>query len=70
PISKEDETWVKRLKIKKWILSRWIIMKLLFAAVWVLEKIHFPDNILFKLYNALWLGSTYKSFRKAYKELF
>jgi len=69
PISKEDETWVKRLKIKKWILSRWIIMKLLFAAVWVLEKIHFPDNILFKLYNALWLGSTYKSFRESYKEL-
>ncbi|GAB4446643.1 MAG: hypothetical protein Fur0028_01250 [Bacteroidales bacterium] len=70
PISKQDEAWVKRLKIKKWILSRWIIMKLLFATVWVLEKFHFPDKILFRLYNALWLGSTYKSFRDAYKEIF
>lgn len=69
PILKNDKGWVKRLKIKKWIFSWWIIMKLLFAAVWILEKLHFPDKILFRLYNALWLGSTYKSFRKAYKEI-
>jgi len=25
---------------------------------------------LFRLYNALWLGATYRSFRKAYKEIF
>jgi GT2 family glycosyltransferase len=70
PISNQDEAWVKRLKIKKWFLSQWLIMKFLFAIVWVFEKLSFPDKILFRLYNALWLGSTYKSFRKAYKEVF
>jgi len=25
---------------------------------------------LFRLYNALWLGATYRSFREAYKEIF
>ncbi|NMD01204.1 MAG: glycosyltransferase [Bacteroidales bacterium] len=69
PISKQDEAWVKRLKIKKWFLSRWLIMKFLLTIVWVCEKLRLPDKLLFRLYNALWLGSTYKSFRKAYKEI-
>jgi GT2 family glycosyltransferase len=69
PLSKNDEGWVKRLKIKKWILSRWFVMKLLFAMVWLFEKLHFPDKVLFRLYNALWLGSTYKSFNETYKGL-
>ncbi len=68
PISKDDDAWVKRLKIKKWILSQWIVMKMLFVLVWLFEKLHIPDKILFRLYNALWLGSTFKSFRKAYKQ--
>lgn len=70
PISKNDERWVKLLKIKKWVLSRWLIIKLLFAMIWLFEKLHFSDKILFRLYNALWLGITYKSFREAYKEIF
>lgn len=70
PLSKNDVGWVKWLKIKKWILSRWFVMKLLFTMVWLFEKLRFPDKILFKLYNALWLGSTYKSFGEVYKEIF
>ncbi len=70
PISKNDLFWVKRLKIKKWLLSRTLIMKLLFAMVYFFEKINLSDKILFRLYNALWLGSTYKSFKKAYRELY
>jgi GT2 family glycosyltransferase len=69
PLSKNDEGWVKRLKIKKWILSHWFAMKLLFIMVWLFEKLHFPDKVLFRLYNALWLGSTYKSFNETYKGL-
>jgi hypothetical protein len=34
------------------------------------EKIKLPDSFLFRLYNALWLGATYRSFREAYKEIF
>jgi len=44
--------------------------KILFGLVWFLEKIKAPDKILFRLYNALWLGNTYRSFREAYKRLF
>lgn len=69
PISKDDKTWVKLLKIKKWVLSRKWVMNLLFQIVWLSEKLHLPDIFLFKLYNALWLGSTYKSFREAYNEI-
>lgn len=68
PISKNDKAWVKRLKIKKWILSRWLVMKLIFVMVWFFETLHFPDKLLFRLYNALWLGSTFKSFGNAYKK--
>lgn len=66
-LKKSDPWWVKRLKIKKWILSRWIIDKILFALVWLFEKIRMPDKILFRLYNALWLGHTYRALRKALK---
>lgn len=69
PVSNKDKPWVKRLKRKKRLLSRTWVMHLFFDMVWLSEKIHMPDKILFKLYNALWLGSTYKSFRKAYEEL-
>jgi hypothetical protein len=34
------------------------------------EKIKLPDSFLFKFYNALWLGATYREFREAYKEIF
>ncbi len=69
PLKKNDPWEVKRIKIKKWILSRWIINKMLFAFVWLFEKLHIPDKILFRLYNALWLGYTYKAFRKAYYKI-
>ncbi|MCX7862442.1 MAG: glycosyltransferase [Bacteroidales bacterium] len=70
PIQKNDPLWVKKLKLKKWLLSRWIVDKFLFAIVRLFEKWHMPDSILFRLYNALWLGHTYRSFSKEYKKLF
>ena len=70
PIQWNDTFDVKILKIKKWILSRKLVEKILFGLVWFLEKIKAPDKILFRLYNALWLGNTYRSFREAYKRLF
>ncbi|MGQ9847993.1 MAG: glycosyltransferase [Bacteroidales bacterium] len=70
PIAKNDPFWVKKLKLKKWILSRKFIMQFLFALVWIFEKIHIPDIILFRLYNALWLGSTYKAFRNEYDKIY
>mgnify|MGYP005842482335 CR=1 FL=1 len=69
PISKNDPLWVKKLKLKKWILSRKWIMQFLFSMVWTFEKIHVTDKILFRLYNALWLGSTYKAFRNEYDKI-
>jgi GT2 family glycosyltransferase len=70
PLLKNDEKWVKRLKIKKWILSCPIVMKILFVLVWFFEKLNVNDKILFRLYNALWLGTTFKSFREAYNKFF
>jgi len=34
------------------------------------EKIKLPDSFLFRLYNALWLGATYRGFSESYKEIF
>lgn len=70
PLQWADPFDVKILKIKKWLLSRKLVEKILFGLVWFLEKIKAPDKILFRLYNALWLGNTYRSFREAYKRLF
>ena len=70
PIQKSDPKDVKLLKLKKIFCSLPPVYKFLhFLAIYG-EKIKLPDSFLFRLYNALWLGATYRSFREAYKEIF
>jgi len=70
PIKTSDSWNVKLLKLKKIFCSFSPAYKFLhFLAIYG-EKIKLPDSFLFRLYNALWLGATYRSFREAYKEIF
>ncbi len=70
PIKTSDSWNVKLLKLKKIFCSFPPAYKFLhFLAIYG-EKIKLPDSFLFRLYNALWLGATYRSFREAYKEIF
>jgi len=70
PLKKSDPKDVKLLKLKKIFCSFPTVYKFLhFLAIYG-EKIKLPDSFLFRLYNALWLGATYRSFREAYKEIF
>jgi len=70
PLKKSDPKDVKLLKLKKIFCSLPPVYKFLhFLAIYG-EKIKLPDSFLFRLYNALWLGATYRSFREAYKEIF
>lgn len=67
PLKFNESWWVKKLKIKKTLIS-WIPIKLfIYILVQVCEKLNFPDKFLFKLYNSLWLAETYRSFREVYK---
>jgi len=70
PLKKSDPKDVKLLKLKKIICSFPPVYNFIhFLAIYG-EKIKLPDSFLFKFYNALWLGATYRGFREAYKEIF
>ena len=70
PLKKSDPKDVKLLKLKKIFCSFPPVYNFIhFLAIYG-EKIKLPDSFLFRLYNALWLGATYRSFREAYKEIF
>ncbi|MDI6832474.1 MAG: glycosyltransferase [Bacteroidales bacterium] len=70
PLKKSDPPKVKILKLKKIFCSFPLVYNFIhFLAIYG-EKIKLPDSFLFRLYNALWLGATYRGFRKAYKEIF
>lgn len=70
PIKASDNWNVKILKLKKIFCSFPPVYNFIhFLAIYG-EKIKLPDSFLFRLYNALWLGATYRGFRKAYKEIF
>ncbi|MFY9595782.1 MAG: hypothetical protein WAQ01_03785, partial [Bacteroidales bacterium] len=70
PIKASDNWNVKLLKLKKNFCSFPPVYNFLHFLVIYGEKIKLPDLFLFRLYNALWLGATYRSFREAYKEIF
>jgi GT2 family glycosyltransferase len=70
PIKASDSWNIKLLKLKKMFCSFPPVYNFLHFIAIQGEKIKLPDAILFKLYNALWLGATYRSFRDAYKEIF
>lgn len=68
---KASDSWnVKILKLKKKFCSFPPVYNLLHFLAIQGEKVKLADSILFKLYNALWLGATYRGFREAYKEIF
>lgn len=69
PLSLKDAWAVKLLKLKKIFCSVKPIEAMIMLFVRLAEKFRLPDSLLFRLYNALWLGHTYRAFRKAYKEL-
>ncbi|MFW5674474.1 MAG: glycosyltransferase family 2 protein [Rikenellaceae bacterium MAG02] len=70
PIKASDSWNVKLLKLKKIFCSFPLVYDFIhFLAIYG-EKIKLPDSFLFKFYNALWLGATYRGFREAYKEIF
>jgi len=70
PLKKSDSKEVKLLKLKKIFCSFPLVYDFIhFLAIYG-EKIKLPDSFLFKFYNALWLGATYRGFREAYKEIF
>ena len=70
PLKKSDPKDVKLLKLKKIICSFPPVYNFIHFLAIYSEKIKFPDSFLFILYNALWLGATYREFREAYKEIF
>ena len=70
PIKASDSWNVKLLKLKKMFCSFPPVYNFLHFLAIEGEKVKLPDTFLFKLYNALWLGATYRGFREAYKEIF
>ncbi len=70
PIQKSDPKDVKLLKLKKIICSFPPVYNFLHFIAINGEKINLPDSFLFRLYNALWLGATYRGFSESYKEIF
>lgn len=68
PISENDTKQTRKLKRKKAFLSGKYVATLLFFLVRVCETIRMPDKILFRCYNALWLGMTFRSFKEAYRQ--
>ena len=70
PIKASDNWNVKLLKLKKIFCGFPPFYNFLHFLAIEGEKIKLPDSFLFRLYNALWLGATYRGFREAYKEIF
>ena len=70
PIKASDSWNVKLLKLKKIFCSFPPVYNFIHFLTIYGEKIKLPDSFLFRLYNALWLGATYRGFREAYKEIF
>jgi len=68
PIQKYDSNKIKRIKRKRTLLSFTLIKKLIFTCIYFGEKLKLSDLILFRLYNAAWLGATKHSFIKTYKK--
>lgn len=66
PFNAQDSFPTKVHKLKRRIFANSLIKHLVKVSIKALEKLHFPDPVLFKLYNALWIGETYKSFKEAY----
>lgn len=69
PINKQDTSTVKKIKRKRTFLANFIIRKIVMVAVNIGETIKLPDSVLFKLYNAAWLGATKHSFMEAYNKM-
>lgn len=69
PISNEDSPEIKRIKKKRTALSRQGNLNMILFLTRLGEAIHLPDKILFRLYNAAWLGTTKKSFMEAYQSI-
>jgi GT2 family glycosyltransferase len=70
PIKASDSWNIKLLKLKKMFCSFPPVYNFLHFLAINGEKMKLSDTFLFKLYNALWLGATYRGFREAYKEIF
>lgn len=67
PIKANDSSRVKKIKRKRTFLSNKSIILLMYFIIDVLEFIKVPDSLLFRLYNAVWLGETKRSFMEEYK---
>jgi GT2 family glycosyltransferase len=66
----EDPWDIKNLKLKKIFCSLPPVYNFFHFLAINGEKMKLPDAFLFRIYNALWLGATYRSFRESYKEIF
>ncbi|MCX7954414.1 MAG: glycosyltransferase [Bacteroidales bacterium] len=70
PIERNDSFKVVIHKIFKICISFFPIFKIIYTITKIGEFSRIPDFVLFRFYNLLWMASTFKAFRKAYKKHF
>lgn len=69
PISESDTPSIKKIKRKRNMLAKPFILKSILSTIKLMEAFRLPDKIIFKFYNAAWLGATKSSFMEEYAKL-
>lgn len=67
PVNQSDSKVIRSIKRKRTILASSPLRQIILKTIPVLEFLRFPDKVLFKFYNAAWLGSTKKSFMEEFR---
>jgi GT2 family glycosyltransferase len=70
PVHWRDSYHLKLQKLRRYALSNILARKIFRAAIFVSEKTHAPDALLFRLYSAAWIGETHHSFLQTYRKMF
>lgn len=68
PIRKTDKPELQRMKRKKVLLSKPFVLRSVYTLIGIGEFVKLPDVLLFRMYNAVWIGETKRSFMEVYYE--
>ncbi len=68
PLKGNETKEIRKMKRKKIILSRGVVLQLFYTLTKAGEFLKFPDSILYRFYNAIWVGETKNSFMQAYRD--
>ena len=68
PIRESDSPELLRMKQKKIFLAKPGVLHTFYGIIKVGEFLHLPDKLLYRMYNAVWIGESKRSFMDAFYE--